>query len=191
MGRQVQAGRVRWGSRPPRGRTTGCRPTSPGHARGPQGRPVERPLSADRFGLQRAAPRDGAWRPGRRGEAAGHRVQGPPRPLGKGPDFSPTSSASPGGILIMTSTHPLHLQSLHNHHDANSGFWGRDRIFQFFFLLVLRPPLGLPGFHLVQPGLEALAHPPQHAGEVRVVEGDHLRAVAPPGGARQILPLCS
>ena len=53
-------------------------------------------------------------------------------------------------------------------------------------LLVLRPPLR-PGFHLVQPGLEALAHPPQHAGEVRVVEGNHLRAVAPPGGARQIL----
>ena len=80
----------------------------------------------------------------------------------------------------MTSTHPLHLQSLHNHHDANPGFWGRARIFQFFFLLVLRPTLGLPGFHLVQPGLEALAHPPQHAGEVRVVEGDHLLAVAPP-----------
>ena len=60
-----------------------------------------------------------------------------------------------------------------------------------FFLLVLQPPLGLPGFHLVQPGLEALAHPPQHAGEVRVVEGDHLRAVAPPRGPRQILPLCS
>ena len=34
---------------------------------------------ADRFGLQRAAPQDGAWRPGRRGEAAGHRVQGSPR----------------------------------------------------------------------------------------------------------------
>ena len=51
--------------------------------------------------------------------------------------------------------------------------------------------LGLPGFHLVQPGLEALAHPPEHAGEVRVVEGDHLRAVAPPGGRRQILPLRS
>ena len=33
-----------------------------------------------------------------------------------------------------------------------------------FFLLVFRP-LGLPGFHLVQPGLEALAHPLQHAGE--------------------------
>ena len=32
----------------------------------------------------------------------------------------------------MTSTHPLHLQSLHNHHDANPGFWGRARIFQFF-----------------------------------------------------------
>ena len=32
---------------------------------------------------------------------------------------------------------------------------------------------------------------PEHAGEVRVVEGDHLRAVAPPCGARQILPLCS
>ena len=60
-----------------------------------------------------------------------------------------------------------------------------------FFLLVLRPPLGLPGFHLVQPGLEALAHPPQHAGEVRVIKSNHLRAVAPPGGARQILPLCS
>ena len=50
-------------------------------------------------------------------------------------------------------------------------------------LLVLRPPLGLPGFHLVQPGLEALAHPPQHAGEVRVVEGNHLRAVAYPSGS--------
>ena len=58
-------------------------------------------------------------------------------------------------------------------------------------LLVLRPPLRLPGFHLVQPGLEALAHPPQHAGEVRVVESNRLRAVAPPCGARQILPLCS
>ena len=31
-------------------------------------------------------------------------------------------------------------------------------------LLVLRAPLSLPG-HLVQPGLEALAHPPEHAGE--------------------------
>ena len=58
-------------------------------------------------------------------------------------------------------------------------------------LLVLRPPLRLPGFHLVQPGLEALARPPQHAGEARVVEGNHLRAVAPPGSARQIPPLCS
>ena len=57
--------------------------------------------------------------------------------------------------------------------------------------LVLRPLLGLPGFHLVQPGLETLAHPPQHAGEVRVVEGNHLRAVAPPRGPRQILPLRS
>ena len=62
---------------------------------------------------------------------------------------------------------------------------------RFFFLLVLRAPLGLPGFHLVQPGLEALARPPQHAGAMRVVESNHLRAVAPPGGARQILPLCS
>ena len=44
---------------------------------------------------------------------------------------------------------------------------------------------------LVQPGLEALARPPQHAGEVRVVERDHLGGVAPPGGARQTLPLCS
>ena len=52
-------------------------------------------------------------------------------PLGKGPDFSPTSSASPGGILIMTSTHPLHFQSLHNHHDANPGPWGRARIFPY------------------------------------------------------------
>ena len=34
---------------------------------------------AGRVGLQRAAPRDGARRPGRRGEAAGHRVQGPSR----------------------------------------------------------------------------------------------------------------
>ena len=58
-------------------------------------------------------------------------------------------------------------------------------------LLVLRPPLGLPGLKCVQPGLEALAHPPQQAGEVRVVEGDHLGAVAPPGGARQVLPLRS
>ena len=54
---------------------------------------------------------------------------------------------------------------------------------------VLRPPLGLPLFHLVQPGLEDFAKPPEHAGEVRVVEGDHLRAVAPPRGARQVLPL--
>ena len=60
-----------------------------------------------------------------------------------------------------------------------------------FFLLVLRPPLRLPGFKCVQPGLEALAHSPEHAGEVRVVEGDHLRAVAPPRGPRQILPLRS
>ena len=58
-------------------------------------------------------------------------------------------------------------------------------------LLVLRPPLRLPGFKCVQPGLEALAHPPQHAGEVRVVESNHLRAVAPPRGPRQILPLRS
>ena len=47
----------------------------------------------------------------------------------------------------------------------------------------------LAGFHRVQPGLEALARPPQHAGEVQVVEGDRLSAVAPPGGPRQILPL--
>ena len=32
---------------------------------------------------------------------------------------------------------------------------------------------------------------PEHAGEVRVVEGDHLRAVTPPCGARQVLPLRS
>ena len=38
--------------------------------------------------------------------------------------------------------------------------------------------------------LEALAHPPEHAGEVRVVKGNHLRAVAPPRG-RQVLPLRS
>ena len=43
-------------------------------------------------------------------------------------------------------------------------------------------PAGLPGFKCVQPGLEALAHPPQHAGQVRVVESNHLRAVAPPRG---------
>ena len=43
----------------------------------------------------------------------------------------------------------------------------------------------------MKPGLEALAHPPQHAGEVRVVEGNHLRAVAPPRDPRQILPLRS
>ena len=43
----------------------------------------------------------------------------------------------------------------------------------------------------MQHGLEALAHPPEHAGQVRVVEGDHLRAVAPPSGPRQILPLRS
>ena len=29
----------------------------------------------------------------------------------------------------MTSTHPLHLQSLHNRHNANPGPWGRARIF--------------------------------------------------------------
>ena len=58
-------------------------------------------------------------------------------------------------------------------------------------LLVLRAPLSLSGFKCVQPGLEALAHPPEHAGEVRVVEGDHLRAVAPPRHPRQILPLRS
>ena len=51
----------------------------PGHEGGAQGRAVERPLSADRFGLQRAAPRDGARRARGRGEAAGHGVQGPPR----------------------------------------------------------------------------------------------------------------
>ena len=39
----------------------------------------------------------------------------------------------------MTSTHPLHLQSLHNHHDANPGFWGRARIFQFFSYLFFGP----------------------------------------------------
>ena len=33
--------------------------------------------------------------------------------------------------------------------------------------------------------------PPRAAGKVRVVEGDHLRAVAPPRGPRQILPLRS
>ena len=50
-------------------------------------------------------------------------------------------------------------------------------------LLVLRPPLGLPGFHLVQPGLEALAHPPEH-GSCEVVRGEaqpqvpvHVRAL--------------
>ena len=41
------------------------------------------------------------------------------------------------------------------------------------------------------PAAPALAHPPQHAGEVRVVESNHLRAVAPPRGPRQILPLRS
>ena len=50
----------------------------PGHEGGAQGRAVERPLSADRFGLQRTAPRDGARRARGRGEAAGHGVQGPP-----------------------------------------------------------------------------------------------------------------
>ena len=78
----------------------------------------------------------------------------------------------------------LHLKNMSNSLDA-----GRPA--HSVFLLVLRPPLGLPGFHLVQPGLEALAHPPEHAGEARVVEGDHLSAVAPPGGARQVLPLRS
>ena len=37
----------------------------------------------------------------------------------------------------------------------------------------------------------ASAHPPEHAGEVRVVERDHLGAVAPPSGARQVVPLRS
>ena len=60
-----------------------------------------------------------------------------------------------------------------------------------FFSTCSSAPAGPAGFHLVQPGLEALAHPPQHAGEVRVVESNHLRAVAPPCGARQILPLRS
>ena len=51
------------------------------------------------------------------------------------------------------------------------------------FLWLLRPPLGLPGFHLVQPGLEALA------GEVRVVEV--TISVRSTCGARQVLPLRS
>ena len=46
---------------------------------------------------------------------------------------------------------------------------GSSRTRRHAQLLVLRPPLGLPGFHLAQPGLEAL----------------------PSGGARQVLPLCS
>ena len=35
----------------------------------------------------------------------------------------------------------------------------------------------LPGFHLVQPGLEALAHPPQHAGEVRQFRSNGLTSL--------------
>ena len=38
---------------------------------------------------------------------------------------------------------------------------------------------GLSGFYLVQPGLEPLAHPPEHAGEVRVVEAPSLHRVVP------------
>ena len=56
---------------------------------------------------------------------------------------------------------------------------GSSRTRRHAQLLVLRPPLGLPGFHLVQPGLEALAHPPQHAGEVRVVSVPSLHRVVP------------
>ena len=51
----------------------------PGHEGGAQGRAVERPLRAGGWGLQLAAPRDGARRARGRGEAAGHGVQGPPR----------------------------------------------------------------------------------------------------------------
>ena len=56
-----------------------------------------------------------------------------------------------------------------------------------------RPGPSAPPFFTCSsaPAGEALAHPPQHAGEVRVVKRDHLRAVAPPRGPRQILPLCS
>ena len=87
----------------------------PGHARGPQGRPVERPLSADRFGLQRAAPRDGARRPGRRGEAAGHGVQGPPRqrrqvPAQQGPDKPPHQSSGGRGRFPSTDERGEELQ---------------------------------------------------------------------------------
>ena len=66
----------------------------PGHEGGAQGRAVERPLSADRFGLQRAAPRDGARRARGRGEAAGHGVQGPARLT---PTSSSTTRTSPSG----------------------------------------------------------------------------------------------
>ena len=73
------------------------------------------PLSADRFGLQRAAPRDGAWRPGRRGEAAGHRVQGPPRqrrqvPAQQGLDEPPHQGSGGRGRFPSTDERGEELQ---------------------------------------------------------------------------------
>ena len=38
----------------------------------------------------------------------------------------------------MTSTHPLHLQSLHNHHNANPGPWGRAGFFPNIFSITRR-----------------------------------------------------
>ena len=104
----------------------------PGHARGPQGWPVERPLSADRFGLQRAAPRDGARRPGRRGEAAGHGVQGPPRqrrqvPAQQGPDKPPHHGSGGRGRFPSTDERGEELQPSVRRRAAAAGRGLHDR----------------------------------------------------------------
>ena len=87
----------------------------PGHEGGAQGRAVERPLSADRFGLQRAAPRDGARRARGRGEAAGHGVQGPPRqrrqvPAQQGLDKPPHQGSGGRGRFPSTNERGEELQ---------------------------------------------------------------------------------
>ena len=71
----------------------------------------------------------------------------------------------------MTSTHPLHLQSLHNMTLIRA--LGEGPGFSVFFSTCFSAagPARLP------PRPAPPGSPPQHAGEVRVVEGDHLRAV--------------
>ena len=56
-------------------------------------------------------------------------------------------------------------------------------------LLVLRPRWACQASSASSRAWKPL-RTPRSAGEVRVVEGNHLRAVAPPRGPRQILPLC-